>query len=472
MTTKKKRTKKADQKVVVNQSSLLTMNIDIPHTQDLAQTQGMVESVGPKYLKPGAPACMVWCSNNQIGELVCQMHSEQEVEDLNERGIHIFLYEPLCSYFEGDPDATFNEFNCGFYSEFPNALPDNRKSIRAAELDSIMTYAENNNLTNITVFTGDYNVAKYYPLYKNHMKLRCKDLFMKSITGYDILDTTPKTGFKTRFITTSWRFTPARAITSAVLSRMNSHIAWHFKCDFDIMLDTPWLELETIKAENPNFYKHILFGTETLNARSPWCLDLFSDRPRVVTECFGHFYPDAVPEFQDYKNPVSENPHTLGLQRFYRETFVDIVNESRYAQPTANISEKVMQAIQFQTPFVLVAPPHSLKYLKTMGYKTFDRWWDESYDECESHMDRMFKIVELIEHINSLTDREVFNMYTEMLPVLEHNFNTFVKNVPGKRLREISKLRWDEVKDVKWAHGVNLKHRDDHDDEEPCPETE
>jgi len=455
------RKKKEQFDVIVNNSSLLVMNMEIPHTQDLAATPGMIESVGPKYKKAGAPGCMVWCANNQISELLCTMHSKAEIKDLNKRGIHIHLYEPMCSYFVGDPDATFNEFNCGFYSEFPNALPEDRNDIRSTELDSIRTYAENNNLTNITVYTGDYNVNRYYPYYKSHMKLQCKDLFMKSITGYDILDTTPKTNIKTRFITTSWRFTPARAITSAVLSRMNSHIAWHFKCEFDIMLDTPWLELETIKQENPAFYKHILFGTQTLNSRSPWCLDLFSDRPRTVTDCYGHFYPDAVPEFQDYKNPVSENPHTLGLQNFYRESFVDIVNESRYAQPTANISEKVMQAIQFQTPFVLAAPPYSLKYLKTLGYKTFDKWWSEDYDQVESHMDRMFKIVEVIEYINSLTDREVDKMYTEMLPVLEHNFKTFVKNVPGKKLREISKLKRDEVKDVKWAHSTKIKHRDD-----------
>jgi len=79
------------------------------------------------------------------------------------------------------------------------------------------------------------------------------------------------------------------------------------------------------------------------------------------------------------------------LKIFYNDCFVDIVTESRYAQPTGNYSEKVYQPMFHKKPFVLVAPPHTLRYLKEQGFKTFDKFWDESYDKEENHQERIFK---------------------------------------------------------------------------------
>jgi hypothetical protein len=446
--------------VVVMNSSLLVYNINIPLANDMKAVEGMLPSVDQKLIKQGA-AVMVWASNNAIKELHHVEHTRAEIKRYNELGIYIYLFEPLCSYYHGDESAMFNNFNCGFYSEFPNQLPSDRKSIRAAELDSIKLYAMNNGLTNITVFTGDYNTHRYYSFYRDSMKLKCDDLFLKGITGYDILDTTPKENITKKFISTSWRFAPHRAIVSALLARKDAELAWHFTVPFDVAVDTPWMEMDVIREEFPEFFKELLFGLDVLNARAPLCMDLISEEATPVTECAGHFYPLTVPGYVNYKNPVSENPHTLPLQQYYRECFVDVVTESRYAQPTSNLSEKILQSIQFQTPFILVAPPYSLKYLKTLGYKTFDQWWDESYDEQESHMDRMVAISRLINEIQGWTKTKLDRVYAEMREILEYNFNHFVTAVPGATLRPIAGLVQHEVKDIKWSHTEDIKHRDD-----------
>ena len=115
------------------------------------------------------------------------------------------------------------------------------------------------------------------------------------------------------------------------------------------------------------------------------------------------------------------------LGNFYRDVFVDIVTETRFAQSCANYSEKVLQPMQYMKPFILLAPPHTLKYLKESGYQTFDTFWDESYDETEEHGERLRKILELIKSILDKPISELHELYEKMMPVLEHNRETYTK---------------------------------------------
>jgi F0F1-type ATP synthase gamma subunit len=76
-----------------------------------------------------------------------------------------------------------------------------------------------------------------------------------------------------------------------------------------------------------------------------------------------------------------------------------------------------------------VAPPYTLKYLKTFGFKTFDRWWDESYDNETNHHKRITKIFDIIDYINSKSIDELTIIYSEMTNILEHN-QAIIKTIP------------------------------------------
>jgi hypothetical protein len=77
-------------------------------------------------------------------------------------------------------------------------------------------------------------------------------------------------------------------------------------------------------------------------------------------------------------------------------------------------------------PFVIAGSPHCLKYLKELGFKTFDRWWDESYDQEEDHEKRILKILEVVDYIDSLSIESLKLMHNEMLEVLNHNYQNFM----------------------------------------------
>jgi hypothetical protein len=89
------------------------------------------------------------------------------------------------------------------------------------------------------------------------------------------------------------------------------------------------------------------------------------------------------------------------------------------------LSEKSIKPIIAMQPFILYGQVGALAELKHMGYKTFDPWWDESYDNISSSKIRMHYVVDLFKYINSLSVEQLAEMHYAMLPVLEHNLQTY-----------------------------------------------
>ena len=54
-----------------------------------------------------------------------------------------------------------------------------------------------------------------------------------------------------------------------------------------------------------------------------------------------------------------------------------------------------MKAIDYCKPFVINGDKGTLKYLHSIGFKTFDKWWDESYDEIKDGWERFDAILKL-----------------------------------------------------------------------------
>jgi hypothetical protein len=109
------------------------------------------------------------------------------------------------------------------------------------------------------------------------------------------------------------------------------------------------------------------------------------------------------------------------IVKYYNECFCAVVTETYFNSIYANISEKTLYAMAYGKPFVLVAAPHSLRYLKLLGFKTFDTIWDESYDKEEDPQLRMIKIFRLIDYIDSMSITELKRLFKEVVPILEHN---------------------------------------------------
>ena len=78
-------------------------------------------------------------------------------------------------------------------------------------------------------------------------------------------------------------------------------------------------------------------------------------------------------------------------------------------------------------PFVVFSSPCTLEYARSLGFKTFGEFWDESYDTETDHLTRFNKLLDVIRYIDSFSLDQLKDMYKQMVPVLQHNFNQLGK---------------------------------------------
>lgn len=107
------------------------------------------------------------------------------------------------------------------------------------------------------------------------------------------------------------------------------------------------------------------------------------------------------------------------------ESFLHIVTETCYWGRKKHLTEKIFKPIVMRQPFVLVGCAHNLEYLKSYGFKTFDRWWDESYDQIEDDIERMHAIGKVLADICKNDLDTLTMMLHDMDEVLEHNYQRF-----------------------------------------------
>jgi hypothetical protein len=334
-----------------------------------------------------------------------------DVEYLNSVGIDIYLYEPLVSYYIGEHNQHMNP---QFYFEF--AGNEDVDLIRAKELDSIHAYIINNNLTNVTVHTCDYDVEKYYPYY-NNMKLITDDVFIKLYTLSRRPLPPPVNKIEKKFISLNWRYTTHRHIIAAYLKSTDSaFLSWRYKCNLETFRKNLWFDID--KWKNTKQYNNLLSGMSQLDIESPVTLDTREVAVDLNTDYQSYPLQQYAPEISVF---LKKSTNDI-ISDIYTKAFIAVVNESRFAQPTGNFSEKVIQAMLHKLPFILVAPPNTLRYMREMGFKTFSEFWDESYDEITCNADRMLKILQLIDSINDKSMEELESIREKIQDIVKYNY--------------------------------------------------
>lgn len=376
----------------------------------------ILPSIGYNNQKP----LMIYLYNEELKELDSITHDESTVNLLNEQGLDIYLYEPICSYVVGaeqkyPPLGT--KHSMLFYSEFVGN--EDPKNLRVDEFESILKYKHRNNLTNIRVHTCDYDVANQYPYYSSKLQLFTNDLFLKTVPPIEVTDESPSINFTKRFICMNWRWTPHRHLMAMFISQKDAYLSWYFRSDLFHIGKGIWYDLFEWQEEKSKLFELMLKGIRDLNRNTPYNLDLQIKEPSVIRH----------PYFIEF-NPANNNTiynieekHKNGIEKFYRDVFCDIVNETRFAQPTANYSEKVYNAIFYKKPFILMAPPKTLQYMREEGFKTFSDFWDESYDDIKCHKDRMLAVFNIIDQLNNMSIAELRIIYEKMIPILNHNYD-------------------------------------------------
>jgi len=114
-------------------------------------------------------------------------------------------------------------------------------------------------------------------------------------------------------------------------------------------------------------------------------------------------------------------------QDVYMNSWVSVVSEASFAdvENTLFISEKTFKPITCMQPFIIFGNRGSLKKLRERGYKTFEGFIDESYDDLPT-FERLDAVIRSIKKISEIKDK--LDWYWSMKDILVHNYNTLKSN--------------------------------------------
>lgn len=146
----------------------------------------------------------------------------------------------------------------------------------------------------------------------------------------------------------------------------------------------------------------------------------YIDSPKIIKE-LSNLTPIEIDRTLEYNLALD-----LTLQD-YESTFLSIINETLTTQDTLFLSEKIFKPIFIGHPFIVIGNVGTLQYLKRLGYKTFDKWVDESYDEEPNFLKRVDKIINILNKLKSYSIEDLQKLRKEMQEVLDHNKNHFIK---------------------------------------------
>ena len=115
--------------------------------------------------------------------------------------------------------------------------------------------------------------------------------------------------------------------------------------------------------------------------------------------------------------PNNDQPNT--------DAFWHVVTETVFYYDKLHLTEKIFKPIASKQPFMLLAAPGNLAYLKSYGFKTFDSIIDESYDLIQDPDARSEAVVNQLAWYCNLSDTEKQDVIRAAEPIIEYNFHHF-----------------------------------------------
>lgn len=134
-------------------------------------------------------------------------------------------------------------------------------------------------------------------------------------------------------------------------------------------------------------------------------------------------YINFTPMYIDNPNSdeVADYHNFLSRKDEYEKTYFTIVSETNAEPDYCFITEKTTKPMMNLHPFVILGNPHTLKVLKSYGLQTFDKWWDESYDDEFDFKKRSEMVLNIVKDLCSKSKEEWNDMLKEMRTILEFN---------------------------------------------------
>jgi hypothetical protein len=148
------------------------------------------------------------------------------------------------------------------------------------------------------------------------------------------------------------------------------------------------------------------------------------DLIKNIREASKTFAEKLPMEMDTHLLPIEQKTNFESMRSFKKELYLDsyihIITETNFKKdifPT----EKLINPMVVLQPFILFGAPNYLKYIKSLGFKTFDGFIDESYDNEFDDGKRFQMLCNELKRLSNLSLDEIHNWYISIIPILKYN---------------------------------------------------
>lgn len=113
----------------------------------------------------------------------------------------------------------------------------------------------------------------------------------------------------------------------------------------------------------------------------------------------------------------------LDVIDFYKDSLISIVTETNFNENEITMTEKSIKPIKEKHPFIIVGVCGTLKQYRKLGYKTFNDFWSEEYDDINNPWDRLKEIIRICVEINQWDSNKILEFKQQVKPIIDHNYD-------------------------------------------------
>jgi len=221
-----------------------------------------------------------------------------------------------------------------------------------------------------------------------------------------------KDGVGSAMNTSTYAIGPKKKTFLCFNRRFSDHrLMFYMLCKKKNLLDHFYMSMNSTHPESNapfiDFAKHLVYRMPEFGITEQDALSASDILPLILD----------TPNFSQY--PMEKT--TDSVADLYSNSLINIVNETYFFNNIIHITEKTYKPIAYMQPFIMVAAPRSLKHIKDMGFKTFDQYWDESYDLEKDHVKRLTMIMNLVESISNWPEEQKIQFSHAVAGILKYN---------------------------------------------------
>jgi hypothetical protein len=141
----------------------------------------------------------------------------------------------------------------------------------------------------------------------------------------------------------------------------------------------------------------------------------------------------------------AHNTYSQNMTQLYQDSYFNVILETMIDIDGSGgqlISEKTFKPIFNNQFFVAVSSVDHQRHLRELGYKTFGRCIDESYDSITDNQQRFEAVLSLTQELASADQQFLYDLYKNLQPEITHNSQMFQTGMAHRLQHVVDRINY------------------------------